>query len=108
MQKLYNCFTLRTTLLTVTQLRYSSIDVIMNMSHICKAITKMAKDTAMNIRVSSEDLELIKTTAKANGYDKYSEWCLSVLLQAASKTSVLEDVEELKQRVKKLEQLISA
>jgi len=66
----------------------------------------MAKDTAMNIRVSSEDLELIKKTAKANGYDKYSEWCLSVLLQAANKTSVIDEVEELKHRVEKLEKLI--
>lgn len=67
----------------------------------------MAKDTAMNIRVSSEDLELIKKTAKANGYDKYSEWCLSVLLSAANKTSVLEEVETLKQRVEKIEKLIA-
>lgn len=68
----------------------------------------MAKDTAMNIRVSSEDLELIKKTAKANGYDKYSEWCLSVLLSAANKTSVLDEVQELKHRVEKLEKLIPA
>lgn len=68
----------------------------------------MAKDTAMNIRVSSEDLELIKKTAKDNGYDKYSEWCLSVLLSAANKTSVLSEVEELKQRVEKLEKLLPA
>lgn len=68
----------------------------------------MAKDTAMNIRVSSEDLDLIKKTAKANGYDKYSEWCLSVLLQAANKTSVLDEVESLKQRVERLEKSIAA
>lgn len=66
----------------------------------------MAKDTAMNIRVNSDDLELIKKTAKANGYDKYSEWCLSVLLSAANKTSVLDEVNELKRRVEKLEKLI--
>jgi uncharacterized protein (DUF1778 family) len=68
----------------------------------------MAKDTAMNIRVSSEDLDLIKKTAKANGYDKYSEWCLSVLLAAANKTSVLDEVESLKKRVEKIEKSIAA
>ena len=67
----------------------------------------MAKDTAMNIRVSSEDLELIKATAKANGYEKYSEWCLSVLLAAANKTSVLDEVEALKQRMDRLESRMS-
>lgn len=66
----------------------------------------MAKDTAMNIRVSSEDLELIKQTAKANGYDKYSEWCLNVLLAAANKTSVLNDVETMKERLEALERAV--
>lgn len=68
----------------------------------------MAKDTAMNIRVSSEDLELIKTTAKANGYEKYSEWCLSVLLAAANKKSVLDEVETLKERLDRLEKKLAA
>lgn len=67
----------------------------------------MAKDTAMNIRVSSEDLELIKQTAKSNGYDKYSEWCLSVLLAAVGKTSVEDEIEELKRRVERLEQQVA-
>lgn len=89
-------------------MRYECIDAIIKMSHVCKAIRKMAKDTAMNIRVSSEDLELIKQTAKANGYDKYSEWCLSVLLTACNKTSITDEVDQLKQRVDKLEKLIAA
>jgi predicted DNA binding CopG/RHH family protein len=71
-----------------------------------QSFEKMAKDTALNIRISSQDLELVKKAAMDNGYDKYSEWCLSILLSAANKTSVLDEVETLKQRVDKLEKLI--
>ena len=65
----------------------------------------MAKNTAMNIRVSSEDLELIKETARENGYDKYSEWCLKVLLDAAGKNTIEDELKALRERVERLEQL---
>jgi len=105
-QLLYICSTVCDSYSTVIQLLYGSIDAIMDMSHFCKALITMAKDTAMNIRVSSEDLELIKQTAKANGYDKYSEWCLSVLLDAANKTSILSEVETIKERLEALERVV--
>ncbi len=65
----------------------------------------MAKDTAMNIRVSSQDLELIKKTAKANGYDKYSEWCLKVILNATGKTPIEDEIKALRERIERLEKL---
>jgi len=65
----------------------------------------MNKDTAMNIRINSQDLARIKKTAKSQGYSEYSKWCLDVLLNASGKKSLEEQVELLQQRVEALEQI---
>lgn len=64
----------------------------------------MARDKGINIRVSEEDLNLIKQTANDNGYDKYSEWCLKILLDACGKTSIEDELKALRERVERLEQ----
>ncbi len=67
----------------------------------------MAKDTAMNIRISSEDLDIIKQAAKDNGFNKYSEWCLQILLDAAGKASLDDELAEIKKRLKLLEEKVA-
>jgi len=63
----------------------------------------MAKNKSINIRVSEEDLDLIKQTAGDNGYSQYSEWCLKILLDACGKTSLEDELKALRERVERLE-----
>lgn len=57
----------------------------------------MAKTNQIGIRVSDEDLELIKQTAREQGYEKYSEWCLNILLTACGKTSLEDELKALRE-----------
>ncbi|MEM6402275.1 MAG: hypothetical protein AAF757_18955 [Cyanobacteria bacterium P01_D01_bin.116] len=65
----------------------------------------MAKSNQIGIRVNKEDFDLIVNTAREQGYERYSEWCLKILLDACGKTSIEDELQALRERVEKLEKI---